>query len=156
VTGAAGVCAVSFRSHEHPVTVTVDNGDTTGMTLLWVMTGSAIGAMARLWVVQSLQKRLGHAFPWGTLAVNVSGALIIGLLAGGLIPPLSANSQPGWSLLVIGVLGSYTTVSSFSLQTLALWQARQRRQACINALASLLLCLGAVATGLALAQWGAG
>lgn len=151
MTGAAGVCAVSFRSHEHLVTVTVDNGDTTDMTLLWVMTGSALGAMVRLWLVQSLQKKPGLNFPWGTLAVNVSGALLIGLLAGGLIPQLASN-KPGWSLLVTGVLGSYTTVSSFSLQTLALWQAKQLRQACLNVLASMLLCLGAVATGLALTQ----
>ena len=152
MTGAAAVCAVSFRSHEHPVTVTVDNGGKKDMTLLWVMTGSAVGAMARLWLVQSLQKKTGHAFPWGTLAVNVSGALLIGLLAGGLIPQLTATTQPGWSLLAIGVLGSYTTVSSFSLQTLALWQAGRWRQAGLNVLASMLLCLGAAAAGLALAQ----
>ncbi len=134
------------------VTVTVGNGDTTGMTLLWVMTGSALGAMARLWVVQSLHKRLADGFPWGTLLVNVSGALIIGLMAGALLPRLTSTDHPGWSLLAIGVIGSYTTVSSFSLQTLALWQANQLRQACLNVLASVLLCLGAVATGLALAN----
>jgi fluoride exporter len=122
------------------------------MTLLWVMTGSALGAMARLWVVQSLQKKLGHGFPWGTLLVNVSGALIIGLMAGALLPQLTSTDHPGWSLLAIGVIGSYTTVSSFSLQTLALWQAKQLRQACFNVLASILLCLGAVAAGLALAH----
>lgn len=152
MTGATGVCAVSFRSHEHLVTVTVDNDDTKDMTLLWVMTGSALGAMARLWLVQCLQKKLGHEFPWGTLAVNVSGALMIGLLAGGIFPQLASTNHPGWSLLAIGVIGSYTTVSSFSVQTLALWQAKQWRQACLNALASVLLCLGAVATGLALAK----
>lgn len=122
------------------------------MTLLWVMAGSALGAMARLWLVQSLQKKMGHSFPWGTLAVNVSGALMIGLLAGGLLPRLTPTSQPGWSLLAFGVLGSYTTVSSFSLQTLALWQAKQVRRACLNVVASMLLCLSAVAIGLALAQ----
>ena len=121
------------------------------MTLLWVMTGSAIGAMVRVWLVQSLQKKFAPGFPWGTLLVNASGALTVGLLAGGLLPQLATTSQPGWSLLVIGILGSYTTVSSFSLQTLALWQARQVRQACFNVLASMLLCLSAVAVGLALA-----
>jgi CrcB protein len=145
------LCSI-VPSHEHPVTVTVDNGDTTDMTLLWVMTGSALGAMARVWLVQSLQKEAGHGFPWGTLVVNVSGALIIGLLAGGLLPRLAPTSQSGWSLLVIGVLGSYTTVSSFSLQTLALWQSKQLRQACLNVLASMLLCLCAVAVGLMLAH----
>lgn len=122
------------------------------MTLLWVMTGSALGAMARLWLVQGLQKKLAHDFPWGTLAVNVSGALAAGLLAGGLISQLTPDNHSGWALLVIGALGSYTTVSSFSLQTLALWQARQSGQACLNVLASALLCPGAAATGLILAQ----
>lgn len=152
MAGAVELCAVSFRAHEYPVTVTVDNGDTTGMTLLWVMAGSALGAMARLWLVQGLQKKLAHDFPWGTLAVNVSGALAAGLLAGGLISQLTPDNHSGWALLVIGALGSYTTVSSFSLQTLALWQARQSGQACLNVLASALLCLGAAAIGLMLAQ----
>lgn len=121
------------------------------MTLLWVMTGSALGAMMRLWLVNQVQRWLPGSFPWGTLTVNVSGALLIGLLAGGLLNQPSQPSAPVWPLLVVGMLGSYTTVSSFSVQTLALWQARQRRSAAINILASLTLCLGSAALGLALA-----
>lgn len=120
------------------------------MTLLWVMTGSALGAMARLWLVNQVQRLLPAGFPWGTLAVNVSGALLIGLLGGSILNS-PEQATPVWPLLIVGMLGSYTTVSSFSLQTLALWQARQWQRAAFNVLASLTLCLGAAALGLILA-----
>ncbi|MCC1496035.1 fluoride efflux transporter CrcB [Alcanivorax sp. 1008] len=121
------------------------------MTLLWVMTGSALGAMTRLWLVNQVQRLLPSSFPWGTLVVNASGALAIGLLAGGMVDWLTPQHTSGWALLVVGMLGSYTTVSSFSLQTLALWQANQWGRAAINVLASLALCLIAAALGLTLA-----
>ncbi|MFN3712133.1 MAG: fluoride efflux transporter CrcB [Alcanivoracaceae bacterium] len=121
------------------------------MTLLWVMMGSAAGAMARLWVVNRVQHQLGHAFPWGTLVVNATGAVLIGLLAGGLLAHLSGDSPEAWSLAITGLLGSYTTVSSFSVQTLALWQAGQPLRAGANIVVSVVLCLGGVLVGLALA-----
>jgi fluoride exporter len=121
------------------------------MTLLWVMTGSAVGTIARVWLVERVQLRYGSRFPWGTLLVNTSGALLIGLLAGGLIRTLPPAGDSGWALLVVGLLGSYTTVSSFSLQTLALWQARKARLALLNVLASFMLCLLSAAAGLLLA-----
>jgi fluoride exporter len=120
------------------------------MTLLWVMMGSAAGAMARLWVVNRVQHRLGHAFPWGTLVVNASGALLIGLIAGGLLASVTPDAPQRWSLAVTGLLGSYTTVSSFSLQTLALWQAGEPLRAGLNVFGSVLLCLGGVLLGLTL------
>lgn len=126
------------------------------MTLLWVMLGSAIGAMARLCVINQVQRRLTSPFPWATLLVNVSGALLIGLLAAALLAG-QAPSTNGlaasntWLLLVVGVLGSYTTVSSFSQQTLLLWQQHQPKLALWNVLASLLLTLAAAAIGFAAA-----
>ena len=124
------------------------------MTLLWVMTGSALGAVARLWLINQVQRALPAQFPWGTLVVNVSGAVLIGLLAGSLAAQADAQDSALRAALMIGMLGSYTTVSSFSVQTLALWQARQPRLAVANALASLTLCLAGAALGLALtAVW---
>lgn len=129
------------------------------MTFLWVMLGSAMGAMARLCVVNQIQRWLPSHFPWGTLVVNVSGALTVGFLAGGVLAgDVPINSMPSvnhtefsntWLLLVVGLLGSYTTVSSFSLQTLALWQQQQPKLALWNVLASLGLGLTAVALGFA-------
>jgi len=91
------------------------------LVLLAVAGGGGVGGMARLAVGSLVSRRLGGDLPWGTLVVNLSGSLLIGLLAAWLGLP-GAPASPAWSLLAIGVLGGYTTVSSFSLQVLRLWQ----------------------------------
>ena len=103
--------------------------------------GSALGGMARVWVAEHGRRWFGEQFPWSTLLVNLSGALLLGLLAGYWLAAHTDLHHTAWSFLVIGVLGSYTTVSSFSLQTLALWQSGRPVAALGNALASLLGCL---------------
>jgi fluoride exporter len=118
-----------------------------GIGLLLVVAGGATGGMARLAVANAVSRRLGTAFPWGTLAVNLSGALIIGLLAGLAGMPLPGEEPRAWSLLAIGLLGGYTTVSSFSLQTLTLWQQGRPRAALVNVAATLVPGLAAVAAG---------
>lgn len=92
---------------------------------------------------------LGKAFPWGTLCVNASGALLAGWLLGvyGV-----ANTQSLWLFAVAGLLGGYTTVSSFSLQTLELWQRGQAIRAALNMVATLLLGIAMTALGWWLAQ----
>ncbi|HEU0220655.1 MAG TPA: fluoride efflux transporter CrcB [Paracoccaceae bacterium] len=116
--------------------------------LIWVALGSALGGPARYFASGFVGRRIGETFPWGTMAVNVSGGFAIGLFAAaaaaGLLPmPL------GWQFAVTGFLGAFTTVSSFSLQTLALLRDGELLQACGNVLLSLVLCLGAAALGLA-------
>jgi len=116
------------------------------------MTGSAAGAIARLWLVNITQQRINHVFPgstfpWGTLTVNVSGALLIGILAGSAAPWLTEEQFLSWHLAIVGMLGSYTTVSSFSVQTLSLWQSGQLRNALWNVIASLVLCVIAAMLG---------
>jgi CrcB protein len=114
--------------------------------LLMVAMGGALGGMARLAVSDLLARRMGTAFPWGTLAVNLSGALLAGALAGRLGVPEAA--APGaWLLLAVGLLGGYTTVSSLSLQSLTLWQSGRRWAALVNVSST-------VAAGLALAAFG--
>ncbi len=117
--------------------------------LILVALGGALGACARFWLSGAVARRLGEVFPWGTLAVNVSGAFAIGLLAARFLT-VDGIAEPWraiWLLLVTGVLGSYTTVSSFSLQTLALVRAGEPLGAALNVLASLALCLGAAFAG---------
>ena len=119
--------------------------------LLGVAFGSALGGMLRHAVSGWVARRIGETFPWGTLAINVSGAYAIGMMAGvyaarGIAP---ATSWP-WLLLVTGVLGSYTTVSSLSLQTLLLVRDGATRRAAVYLGASLLLGGAAVAIGEAL------
>lgn len=119
--------------------------------LLWVALGSAAGGMLRFLVSGLVARAFGETFPWGTLAVNTTGAIAIGAAAAA----VQAHAAPAaawphaWSFAVTGVLGSYTTVSSFSVQTLALASDGSYRRAAGNVLASLALCLGGAAVGFA-------
>lgn len=117
--------------------------------MMLVALGGAVGACARFWLSGMIGPRVGEAFPWGTLVVNVSGAAAIGLLAAGFVTAegVAEPRRETWLLLVTGVLGSYTTVSAFSLQTLALARAGACGRAALNVLASLGLCLAAAFAG---------
>jgi CrcB protein len=117
-----------------------------GLTsVLLVALGGALGGMGRFAVSNLLAHYLGKAFPWGTLAVNASGAFIAGWLLG--TQGLPSVPSPLWLLTVVGLLGGYTTVSSFSLQTIELWQSGQTLRASINIGATLLFGLVMVTLG---------
>lgn len=122
--------------------------------MLLVCLGAALGGAARFFLSGLVGRRFGETFPWGTMAVNVSGALAIGIVAG----TAARHDLPGlWAFAVTGGLGSYTTVSSFSLQTLALARDGEWLRAGGNILLSLVLTLAAAAVGLALGGlWGSG
>lgn len=96
--------------------------------------GGALGGMGRFAVSNAVAQRLGEAFPWGTLAVNASGALFAGWLLA--IVGQQHNSAT-WAFAIIGLLGGYTTVSSFSLQTLELYQSGQAARAAFNVATTL-------------------
>jgi fluoride exporter len=132
------------------------------IALALVAIGGGLGSMARFWVSGTIARRYGETFPWGTLAVNVTGAAGIGALAAALMSPDTHGIQQTavWAALVVGLLGSYTTVSSFSMQTLALARNGDAGRALANVALSLALCLGAAAgswqaAAHALAAWGA-
>lgn len=117
-------------------------------TLLWVALGSLFGGSARYFLSGFVGRRIGETFPWGTLTVNVSGCFAIGVLAATANNHLLMDIPAWWQLIVVGFLGTYTTVSSFSLQTLALARDGELLQAGGNILLSLVLCLAAAALGL--------
>ena len=118
------------------------------MTYFWIGLGSALGGMGRYWCSGVVARAFGETFPWGTIVVNVSGSLIIGFLAtlmspdGRLLVPPDART-----FLAIGLLGGYTTFSSFSLQTLNLVRDGEWLWATANIFLSLTLCLAAVWLG---------
>lgn len=121
-------------------------------TVALVAAGSAAGGISRFFVSGLVARTIGETFPWGTMAVNVTGAFAIGVLSA-LAHSHTFFVQPeAWALAVTGFLGSYTTVSSFSLQTLALARTGDMRRAVANIGLSLGLCLSAVATGMLLAS----
>lgn len=118
-------------------------------SVLLVALGGALGGMGRYAISNAMARLLGTAFPWGTLVVNASGALLAGWLLGIYGVP---STQPFWLLAVAGLLGGYTTVSSFSLQTLELWQRGKAMRAALNMIATLLLGVAMAALGWWLAQ----
>ena len=117
--------------------------------VIWVALGSVLGGTARFWLSGLVARRVGETFPWGTVVVNVSGAFLLGILAASAATHgIFAGVRP-WQFAAIGILGTYTTVSSFSLQTLALARDGEMLRAAGNIMLSLLLCLLAVAAGFA-------
>lgn len=112
-----------------------------------VALGSLLGGLARYMISGLVARMVGETFPWGTLVVNVSGAFGIGLAAAFATHP-SFSHPEAWMFGVTGVLGSYTTVSSFSLQTLGLLREGQWSRAVSNVILSLLVCLAAVGVGM--------
>jgi len=127
----------------------------TASHVLAVVLGGAVGGIARFWISGVVARRYGEKFPWGTLVVNVSGATLIGVIAGLLLARESQSIvEPAvWAVLVIGVLGSYTTVSSFSLQTLTLLRSGEQGRAAANVVASVSLCPGAAAAAFWCVVW---
>jgi CrcB protein len=121
--------------------------------LVSVALGSVLGAMARYFISGFVARRVGETFPWGTLIINVSGAFAIGVFGGLAVndKSLFAVSDP-WLFAVTGFLGAYTTVSSFSLQTLTLARDGERGRAVSYVVISVVLCLTAVALGFGIAR----
>ena len=111
------------------------------LDLVLVGAGGAIGSVLR-YVASGLVQRLDFwgSFPAGTLAVNVFGCAVLGLLGG--LSDSRSLFGPGARLFVfIGILGGFTTFSTFSYETLALIRAGEGMKAVLNVGASLLLCL---------------
>src|SRR5688500_1768950 len=101
---------------------------------IWITIGGAIGTLTRFLLSALLARHLGEAFPWGTLLVNVSGSFVIGFFATCCGPDgrflLGSTAR---HFVMTGILGGYTTFSSFSLQTLSLAREGEWLRAGANA-----------------------
>ena len=119
--------------------------------IIAVLMGGAIGSLLRFVFSQWVNQLLPKNFPWGILFVNVLGCFVIGLLAGLLVGryELTAFWRAG---IFIGLLGGFTTFSSFSLDTITLIQSGAMGTAVVNVVASLVFSLLATAFGLLLAR----
>ena len=119
--------------------------------LLAIAAGGALGAIARYGMSTGVYALLGRSFPYGTLAVNVLGSLLMGFLYVMLIERMSASPEIR-AILLIGFLGSFTTFSTFSMETLTLLEQAQLFKAGLNVLLSVLLCLAATWSGIIFAR----
>lgn len=116
--------------------------------LFLVAIGGAVGSVGRLYASRLVMQLSGGTFPLGTMFVNVTGGIIIGFLAALAEPESRLYLNPQTRLLLMtGVCGGYTTFSTFSLETMSLLGDGQFLSASINAVGSVLLCLGAVWLG---------
>jgi CrcB protein len=118
-----------------------------------VMIGGAIGSALRYGMSEWIAETAHSTFPWGTLAVNVIGSLVIGVFTGLTGPDGPLLVSPIIRAFVtIGILGGFTTFSSFNLQTMLLVQDGQWLSAVGNVTSSVVLCLLATGLGIALAN----
>jgi CrcB protein len=121
------------------------------LQLLAIAGGGALGALARFFVSNGVYRLLGRDFPWGTLSVNVLGSFGMGLL----FVLLLERSLMGPELraaILIGFLGSFTTFSTFSLETLTLVEQGEMLPALLNVGMSVIVCIAACWVGIAAAR----
>lgn len=119
--------------------------------VLAIAAGGAAGALLRYGVSNGIHAVLGRGFPYGTLAVNIIGSLLMGFLYIWLIERL-ASGPVVRAFLLVGVLGAFTTFSTFSVETLNLMESGQLGKAILNVLASVVICIAAAGLGILLAR----
>ncbi len=119
--------------------------------LLMVGAGGALGAIGRYLLSTWVYSLAGRAFPWGTLAVNLLGSLLIGFLSVWLLERVTLSAEMR-ALLMVGFLGAFTTFSTFSLETLVLLEEGAVVKAGINITASVLTCIFAAWMGTLVAK----
>jgi CrcB protein len=119
--------------------------------VLAIAAGGAIGALLRYWVSTAVQNRTISIFPYGTLTVNVVGSLLIGFLYIWLIERLAVGPAVR-AFMLIGVLGAFTTFSTFSMETLNLMESGHLGKALVNVLVSVIVCTGAAGLGVLAAR----
>jgi fluoride exporter len=119
--------------------------------LFAIATGGAVGALLRYWTANAVNTRMGTGFPFGTLTVNVLGSLVIGFLYIWLLERMSTGPALR-AFLMIGLLGAFTTFSTFSIETLNLLESGQPVRALLNVLVSVTVCVAAAGLGVLTAR----
>ncbi len=112
-------------------------------TLIFIAAGGAFGALSRYGASLGVYSIFGRGFPYGTLFVNVAGSFLMGILSIMLLERF--NLGPEWrAAILVGFLGSFTTFSTFSIETLNLLEQGDINRAFWNISISLVLCIAAV------------
>ena len=118
------------------------------LNLLLVAVGGALGSMARYLLNVGATRTLGPGFPYGTLGANVIGGVLMGVLVGVLALRGGADQEKWRLLLGVGVLGGFTTFSSFSLEAALMIEQRRLEVAAYYSLASVVAAIGGLFAGL--------
>jgi CrcB protein len=119
--------------------------------VLAIAVGGAVGALLRYWVSTGTHAVLGRGFPYGTLTVNVLGSLLMGFLYVWLLDRVVTGPVLR-AFLLIGLLGGFTTFSTFSIESLNLIEAGQTLKALVNVLLSVTVCITAAGLGVLIAR----
>ena len=118
---------------------------------LLVFVGGGLGASLRHAVNMISARGLGTAFPWGTFIINISGSIVMGLIAG--YRAFKGGASQPWRLfLMTGILGGYTTFSAFSLDAVLLYERGEIASALFYVLGSVVLSIAGLFAGLALVR----
>jgi CrcB protein len=108
--------------------------------LAFIAAGGAAGALMRYWMSNGIYALFGRGFPYGTLTVNVVGSLLMGFCYVFMIERMDVSVE--WrAALMIGLLGAFTTFSTFSIETLNLLESGEQMKAALNILLSVTLCI---------------
>ncbi|RKZ37509.1 MAG: fluoride efflux transporter CrcB [Gammaproteobacteria bacterium] len=118
---------------------------------LSIALGGAFGAVFRYWLSIGVHALAGKGFPYGTLTVNVLGSLLMGVAYVFLVERMAVSVELRAALL-IGLLGAFTTFSTFSIETINLLENGEQLKAAFNVFASVIFCVMACWFGLVLGR----
>lgn len=107
---------------------------------LSIAAGGAAGALLRFWLSNGIHQLLGRDFPYGTLSVNVIGSFLMGLLYVLLFERMDVSVETR-AFVMIGLLGAFTTFSTFSIETFNLLESGEPMKAALNVALSVILCI---------------
>ena len=121
------------------------------MNLLAIAIGGATGSLCRYGMTNGIYFLLGRGFPYGTLAVNILGSILMGIAYIMMVEKVEVS--PEWRMgIIVGLLGAFTTFSTFSIETLELFETGENLKAILNMFLSVTLCISGCWIGMILAR----